>query len=65
VRPTFGSDLEPLVEAFVLDFAGDLYGQQITVEFIERLRGEARFDSVAALIEQMNADVVRTRELLA
>jgi riboflavin kinase/FMN adenylyltransferase len=65
VRPTFGSDLEPLVEAYLLDFSGDLYGQEITVEFIERLRGEARFESVDTLIEQMHADVVRTRELLA
>ncbi len=65
VRPTFGSDLEPLVEAFLLDFSGDIYGQEITVEFIERLRGEARFESAEALIDQMEADVVRTRELLA
>jgi riboflavin kinase/FMN adenylyltransferase len=48
----------------VIDFAGDLYGQTLTVEFIERLRGELRFDSVQDLIAQMNADVERTRELL-
>jgi riboflavin kinase/FMN adenylyltransferase len=65
VRPTFGFDLEPLVEAFILDFSADIYGEEITVEFIDRLRGEARFDSVDALIQQMHADVVRTRELLA
>ena len=60
-----GADMEVLVEAFLLDFAGDLYGETITIEFIERLRGEARFDNVEALIEQMHADVARTRELLA
>lgn len=65
VRPTFGAGLEVLVEAFLLDFAGDLYGETLTIEFIERLRGEARFESADALIEQMHADVARTRELLA
>jgi riboflavin kinase/FMN adenylyltransferase len=64
VRPTFGSDLEPLVEAYVLDFAGDLYGQQLTIEFVARLRGEQRFDSVDQLVAQMHRDVERTRELL-
>jgi len=65
VRPTFGSDLHPLVEAFLLDFDGDLYGDSLTVEFISRLRGEHRFESVAELVEQMHRDVDRTRELLA
>ncbi len=65
VRPTFGADLHPLVEAFLLDFDGDLYGRALTVEFIARLRGEERFESAAELIEQMHRDVDRTRELLA
>lgn len=65
VRPTFGADLHPLVEAFLLDFDGDLYGQRLTIEFIARLRGEQRFESVEELIEQMHRDVERTRELLA
>lgn len=64
VRPTFGNDLHPLVEAHVLDFAGDLYGQRLTIEFVERLRGEERFESVDALVAQMHQDVERTRELL-
>jgi len=64
VRPTFGEGLVPLVEAYLIDFAGDLYGQTLTVEFIERLRGELRFDSAQDLITQMAADVERTRELL-
>ncbi len=65
VRPTFGADLMPLVEAFVLDFEGDLYGQRLTVEFVARLRGEQRFESVDELVDQMHRDVERTRELLA
>ncbi|HEX8081761.1 MAG TPA: bifunctional riboflavin kinase/FAD synthetase [Jatrophihabitans sp.] len=52
------------VEAFVLDFEGDLYGQNLGVEFVSRLRGMVKFDSVADLITQMAADVVQTRQLL-
>jgi riboflavin kinase/FMN adenylyltransferase len=65
VRPTFGEGLRPMVEAFLLDFDGDLYGQPLTLEFVARLRGELTFDSVEALVEQMHADVARTRELCA
>jgi riboflavin kinase/FMN adenylyltransferase len=65
VRPTFGEDLIPMVEAYLLDFSGDLYGQTLTVEFIARLRGELRFDGIEPLIEQMNADVAETRRRLA
>jgi riboflavin kinase / FMN adenylyltransferase len=65
VRPTFGAGLHPLVEAYVLDFEGDLYGQRLTVEFVARLRGEERFGSVEELVAQMRRDVERTRELLA
>jgi riboflavin kinase/FMN adenylyltransferase len=64
VRPTFGHDLVPLVEAYLLDFTGDLYGQTLTVAFIARLRGELRFEGIEPLIEQMNADVNETRRLL-
>jgi riboflavin kinase/FMN adenylyltransferase len=64
VRPTFGSDLMLLVESFLLDFDADLYGQELTVEFVQRLRPEQRFDGVDALIAQMRRDVERTRELL-
>jgi riboflavin kinase/FMN adenylyltransferase len=53
------------VEAYVLDFAGDLYGATLGVEFVARLRGMERFASVDALVAQMHADVARTRELLA
>ncbi|HEX3615502.1 MAG TPA: bifunctional riboflavin kinase/FAD synthetase [Solirubrobacteraceae bacterium] len=64
VRPTFGSDLQLLVEAYVLDFEGDLYGQQLTIEFAARLRGEQRFESLDELVAQIHRDVERTRELL-
>lgn len=65
VRPMFGADLRPLLEAFILDFDGDLYGQQLTVEFFAHLRNEARFESVDDLVAQIHRDVDRTRELLA
>ena len=64
-RPTFYRDgAEPLVEAFLLDFSGDLYGEAASVTFTNHLRGEARFDSVDALVTQMNADVAEARSLL-
>lgn len=63
VRPTFGTGRAVLVEAYLLDRDVDLYGQTLRVDFIQRLRGERRFDSVDALIEQMQLDVVRTREI--
>jgi riboflavin kinase/FMN adenylyltransferase len=52
------------VEAFVLDFDGDLYGDALGIEFRDRLRGMERYDSVDALVEQMHRDVARTRELV-
>jgi len=62
-RPMFESVLGELIEAYLLDFDGDLYGQQLRVEFLERLRGEAIFESVDDLKQQMAADVEATREL--
>jgi riboflavin kinase / FMN adenylyltransferase len=64
VRPTFKTGRGELIEAFLLDFDGDLYGSRLCLEFIERLRGERRFDTPEALVEQMHGDVARTRELL-
>jgi riboflavin kinase/FMN adenylyltransferase len=61
VRPTFGTGRGELIEVFVLDFDGDLYGSQLRLEFLERLRGERRFGSPEALIEQMHRDVALTR----
>lgn len=63
VRPTFQTGRGVLVEAFVLDWEGDLYGQQMTIEFVQRLRGERRFDSAEALVEQMHADVAAARAI--
>ncbi|HEY3959313.1 MAG TPA: bifunctional riboflavin kinase/FAD synthetase [Solirubrobacteraceae bacterium] len=63
VRPTFKTGRGELIEAYILDFAGDLYGTELRLEFLERLRGERRFDTPEALIEQMHRDVERTREI--
>jgi riboflavin kinase / FMN adenylyltransferase len=63
VRPTFGTGRAVLVEAFLLDFEGDLYGQVLRVDFLARLRGERRFDTIDALIAQMRLDVQETRRL--
>lgn len=65
-RPTFyGSDGALLVEAHLLDFAGDLYGEPARLSFVTRLRDELAFDSVDALVEQMARDVADTRVHLA
>jgi riboflavin kinase/FMN adenylyltransferase len=65
-RPTFyGPDGALLVEAYLLDFSGDLYGEEAKVSFVARLRDEQAFDSVDALVEQMGADVEATRLRLA
>ena len=64
-RPTFYDDQgESLLEAYLLDFEGDLYGEQARVEFVSHLRDELRFDSVDALVEQMRADVADARAAL-
>ena len=64
VRPTFEDD-ERLLEAHLLNFDGDLYGTDLLVEFVERLRPETRFDSPEELIAQMHNDTARGREILA
>jgi riboflavin kinase/FMN adenylyltransferase len=63
VRPTFGTGRSVLIEAYLLDQDLDLYGRQLTIEFLERLRGERRFESAESLVAQMHDDVKRTREL--
>jgi riboflavin kinase/FMN adenylyltransferase len=65
VRPTFGTGRAVLIEAYLIDVEMDLYGKVLRLEFLERLRGERRFDSIAALIDQMHRDVERTREVCA
>jgi riboflavin kinase/FMN adenylyltransferase len=63
VRPTFGSGRAVIVEAYLLDRDEDLYGSTLQIDFLSRLRGERRFDSVEALVEQMHLDVEQTRLL--
>jgi riboflavin kinase / FMN adenylyltransferase len=57
VRPTFGTGRGVLVEAFLIDFEGDLYGTELRLDFVRRLRGERAFPTVDALVEQMGKDV--------
>lgn len=63
-RPTFDNGA-PLLEVHLFDFAGDLYGQQLDVEFTGWIRGEERFDGVEALIAQMDKDSEEAKRLLA
>jgi riboflavin kinase/FMN adenylyltransferase len=63
VRPTFKTGRGELIEAYILDFDEDLYGRELRLDFLARLRGERRFETAEALIEQMHADVERTREI--
>jgi riboflavin kinase/FMN adenylyltransferase len=63
-RPTVdGTDM--LLEVHVFDFAGELYGREIEVEFVAKLRDEVKFDSLDALTEQMKADAAQARDLLS
>lgn len=64
-RPTFYTDQAYLLlEAYLLDFSGDLYGQSASVGFVERIRSEERFESVDALVEAMHGDVEAARRVL-
>ena len=63
VRPTFGGGPRKL-EAHVLDFTDEVYGQQATISFVERLRDEQKFDSAELLAAQIARDVERTRRVL-
>jgi riboflavin kinase/FMN adenylyltransferase len=60
--PTFGSDLKRQVEAHLIDFSGDLYGEALRVEMIDWLRGQKKFKGVEALKAQMQRDLVETVE---
>jgi riboflavin kinase/FMN adenylyltransferase len=62
-NPTF-SGKEQTVEAFVIDEGGNFYGRRVGFDFVERLRGTEKFDSIEALIKQIDADVARTRTVL-
>jgi len=63
-NPTFSSAADVSVEAYLLDFDGDLYDRRLRVEVGERLRDELKFDSVAALVAQIDRDVARVRQLV-
>jgi riboflavin kinase/FMN adenylyltransferase len=62
-RPTF-DDGSPVLEVFLFDFDGDLYGRVIEVEFVEFLRGDRKFDTLDALKAQMDIDCARARDVL-
>ena len=62
-NPTF-SGKERRVEAYVLDFDGDLYGERVGLDFVARLRETRRYDSVEPLLAQIREDVAQTREVL-
>ncbi len=63
-RPTFDNGL-PVLEVFLLDFEGDLYGRLIEVSFVDFIRGDMRFDGMDALMKQMDDDVANARRILA
>ncbi len=64
VRPTVNEVAEPLLEAHLFDFSGDLYGMRIAVEFVRKLRDEEKFDGLDALTAQMRQDEIAARQAL-
>ena len=65
-NPTFTPDRQtPSLEAYLLDFDRDIYGQQVKLDFVSRIRNELKFNSVQALIWKIQEDVDKTRELLS
>lgn len=65
IRPTFASDRGVLIEAHLLDFDGDLYGRNLRIAFLERLRGERAYSEVGELVDQMAVDVEDARRVCA
>ena len=65
VRPTFGDPMTTTIEAHVMDYSGDLYGRQVRLGFVQRLRDERKFDDVDALRAQIEADRRRAQRLFA
>jgi len=63
-RPTFDDGM-PVLEVFLLDFDGDLYGKDVSVEFLSFIRGDRKFDTPEALVTQMDEDVAKVRAALA
>jgi riboflavin kinase/FMN adenylyltransferase len=64
IRPTVNGK-EPLLEAHVFDFDGDLYGKRIEVEFVEKLRDEEKFADLDAMVKQIDRDAVAARKILS
>ena len=64
LRPTVGDLVKPVLEVHLLDFAGDLYGQRISVEFLRKIREEEKFTSVEALVATITEDVKKIRQWL-
>ena len=65
IRPTFESEARPTIEAHLLDFDRDLYGQTLRLDFIARLRPEQKFNGVQELIAQIKQDIEHARVLLS
>lgn len=65
IRPTFQTGRGVLVESFLIDWEGDLYGRRAEIQYLKRLRGEKRFESVESLVEQMGRDVELAVEICA
>lgn len=63
VRPTFVTGRGLLIESYLIDWNGDLYGQEIEIQFLKRMRGEKRYESADVLVEQMRRDVEEARAL--
>jgi riboflavin kinase/FMN adenylyltransferase len=63
-RPTIGGT-EPLLEAHVFDFDGSLYGRELDVEFVAKIRDEEKFASLDALVQQMHQDAAEARRILS
>jgi len=65
VRPTVKTDGRPLLEVFLLDFQGQLYGRRIVVEFVKRIRPEQKFDSLEIMTARMHQDIAEVRAIFA
>lgn len=63
-RPTF-DDGQPVLEVFLFDFNGDIYGREIEIEFVDFIRGDRRFRSVEELVAQMEADIAQAKAVLS
>ena len=64
IRPMFGEN-RPNLETYLLDFKGDLYGHHLSIALVDYLRPELKFDSLPALLTQMDADCAQAREILS